>query len=177
MENHSPADTASDTPVTGSADGSVAGPGAERVEHQVRTARRRAAVDAGTRRGVAGDIAQAARALGQGAVMKATVAVLGFALEVAMVASFVFWGFQKDSPWDLIFGIGLPAVVVVLWGVFLAPRSERRLKATMVRWFALALFLLAAAALLLAGAQVLGILMAVFSIGQFIAAKYVDKTL
>lgn len=102
-------------------------------------------------------------------------AILGFVLEVAMLAAFVFWGFRQDSPWDLILGIGIPAVLVVAWGVFLAPRSERRLKPAIVCWVALALFLLAAVALFAAGAAVWGTLMALVSAGHFLGSQYVAR--
>lgn len=102
-------------------------------------------------------------------------AILGFVLEVAMLAAFVFWGFRQDSPWDLVLGIGIPAVLVVAWGVFLAPRSERRLKPAIVCWVALALFLLAAVALFAAGAALWGTLMALVSVGHFLGSQYVAR--
>ncbi|MEV8143938.1 YrdB family protein [Specibacter sp. NPDC078709] len=102
-------------------------------------------------------------------------AIFGFVLEVAMLAAFVFWGFRQDSPWDLVLGIGIPAVLVVAWGVFLAPRSERRLKPAIVCWVALALFLLAAVALFAAGAALWGTLMALVSVGHFLGSQYVAR--
>lgn len=97
-------------------------------------------------------------------------AALGFALEVAMVSAFLFWGFKQDSPWHLILGIGLPAVVVVFWGAFMAPRSDRRLPITLVRYLALGLFLAAALALISVGSTVLGSIMAVLAVANFVAA-------
>ena len=107
--------------------------------------------------------------------MAGGLAILGFVLEVAMLAAFVFLGFRQDSPWDLILGIGIPAVLVVAWGVFLAPRSERRLKPAIVCWVALALFLLAAVALFAAGAALWGTLMALVSAGHFLGSQYVAR--
>ena len=118
---------------------------------------------------------RAAGAVGKGPAITAGLGVLGFALEVAMLAVFVFWGFRQESPWDMVLGIGVPAIVVVLWGVFLAPRSERRLKPAVILWVATALFLLAAVALFGANAAVLGTLMAVFSVGYFAASGYVAR--
>ncbi|WP_218711528.1 YrdB family protein [Arthrobacter sp. BF1] len=118
---------------------------------------------------------RAAGAADKGPAITAGLGVLGFALEVAMLAAFVFWGFRQESPWDMVLGIGVPAVVVVLWGVFLAPRSERRLKPAVVLYVATALFLLAALALFGAKAMVLGTLMAVFSVGYFAASGYVAR--
>lgn len=108
-------------------------------------------------------------------VVAAGLATLGFVLEVAMLAAFVYWGFRQDSPWHLVLGIGIPAVLVVAWGVFLAPRSERRLKPAVVAWVALALFLLAAVALFAAGAVLWGTLMAVFSVGHFLGSRYLAR--
>jgi len=96
--------------------------------------------------------------------------VLAFALEVAMLAAFVYWGFKHTGPWNLVLGLGVPAVTVVLWGVFLAPRSERRRGPAAVRWLSLLLFLAAAAALFAAGSHLLGVLMAVAALAQFTAS-------
>jgi len=86
-----------------------------------------------------------------------------------MVAAFLFWGFRQGSPWNLVLGIGVPALVVVLWGIFMAPRSARRLPAVAVMWASLGLFLLAGAALLAVGAVVLGALMLVVAVAYFAA--------
>ncbi|WP_074709795.1 YrdB family protein [Arthrobacter alpinus] len=96
--------------------------------------------------------------------------VLGFALEVGMVAALLFWGFKQESPWHLILGLGVPAVVVVFWGAFMAPRSERRLSPDLVRWLALGLFLAAALALLTVGSTALGIVMLVLAAANFAAS-------
>lgn len=101
--------------------------------------------------------------------------VLGFALEVAMVAALLFWGFKQESPWHLILGLGVPAVVVVFWGAFMAPRSERRLGTELVRWLALGLFLVAAVALLTVGSTVLGIIMMVLAVANFSASRLLDE--
>ncbi len=97
---------------------------------------------------------------------------VGFALEVAMVAAFLFWGFGQESPWNLVLGIGIPAVTVVLWGAYLAPRSERFLGENIAQWVSLGLFLGAAAALLGAGLAVPGILLVVLSLGHVAAGRW-----
>lgn len=99
------------------------------------------------------------------------VAGMGFALEVAMIAAFLYWGLQQSSPWNLVLGIGIPAAVVVLWGVFMAPRSERRLPENTLRWTALGIFVLAGVALLAAGTMVLGVVMLVATGGYFVAER------
>lgn len=98
--------------------------------------------------------------------MRAVGAVLGFVLEVAMLAAFVYWSLRQPGPWDLVFALGIPAVTVVLWGVFLSPRSERRLANGAIRWIALLLFLTAAAALAASGAFTFAALMAGFALAH-----------
>lgn len=99
--------------------------------------------------------------------------VLGFVLEVAMLAAFLYWGFQQAAPWDMVLGLGIPVAVVVLWGAFLAPRSARRLPDATVGGASLALFLAAAAAL--AGAELAGlaIAMALLSLAHLAATHWV----
>ncbi|MFQ4147245.1 YrdB family protein [Arthrobacter sp. LAPM80] len=100
--------------------------------------------------------------------------VLAFVLEVAMIAAFLFWGFKQAGPWNLVLGIGVPAVVAVFWGAFMAPRSERRLPEKAVGGVSLGLFLAAAVALLSVGSTMLGVLMALVSVAQFAASRFVD---
>ncbi|WP_125609581.1 YrdB family protein [Specibacter cremeus] len=100
-----------------------------------------------------------------GAATSGAVLTVGFLLEVAMLAAFCFWGFSRDAPWNVVLGIGVPAVVVVLWGLFLAPKASRRLSRALVTVTSLALFLAAALALAVAGHPVLALILAVASVG------------
>ena len=54
---------------------------------------------------------------------------LRFLLELSLLAAFGYWGFRTGpSPvMKVVLGIGLPILVAVIWGVFLAPASARRL--------------------------------------------------
>ncbi|WP_154605740.1 MULTISPECIES: YrdB family protein [Arthrobacter] len=104
------------------------------------------------------------------------VAGVGFALEVAMIAAFLFWGLRQSSPWNLVLGIGIPAAVVVLWGIFMAPRSERRLPENIVRWAALGVFLVAGVTLLAAGTLVPGVVMLVATGGYFVAERALARS-
>lgn len=97
---------------------------------------------------------------------------LGFVLEIAMVASFLYWGFRQPSPWNLVLGIGVPAVVVVLWGIFMAPKGSRRLPLNVVSGVSLLLFMVAGAALLAAGATALGWVMLAVSLLWFAASRW-----
>ncbi|MGY1552994.1 YrdB family protein [Microbacterium sp. A588] len=47
---------------------------------------------------------------------------------VAAIASLVLWGFAMWTfPWNLVFGIGAPLLVLVIWALFLSPRPLLRL--------------------------------------------------
>lgn len=107
--------------------------------------------------------------------LRAANALLGFVLEAALLAALVYWGLAQPNPWNLVLAIGLPAVTVVLWGVFLAPRSERRLVPAAVRWLALLAFLAGAAALAAAGAMGFAVLLAAFAAVNFALAWFTDR--
>jgi hypothetical protein len=48
-----------------------------------------------------------------------------FLLELCMLAAVGYWGFKTHSGWamKIIFGIGLPILIAVIWGVFVAPKA------------------------------------------------------
>jgi hypothetical protein len=52
-----------------------------------------------------------------------------FLLELSMLAAVGYWGFKTHSSWGMkiLFGIGLPLLLAVIWGIFMAPRSAHRL--------------------------------------------------
>ncbi len=52
-----------------------------------------------------------------------------FLLELCMLAAVGYWGFKTHSSWamKILFGIGLPLLIAVIWGYFMAPRSAHRL--------------------------------------------------
>ena len=52
-----------------------------------------------------------------------------FLLELCMLAAVGYWGFKTHSGWALkiLFGIGLPLLIAVIWGTLMAPRSAHRL--------------------------------------------------
>jgi hypothetical protein len=52
-----------------------------------------------------------------------------FLLELSMLAAVGYWGFKTHSGWPmkLLFGIGLPILLAMIWGYFMAPRSTHRL--------------------------------------------------
>lgn len=83
-----------------------------------------------------------------------------------MVAAFVAWGFRAADPLWLwvVLGIGAPALAVFAWGTLIAPRAPRRLDDPARLVAEVALFGLAAAALVLAGLPIWGVALAVIAV-------------
>ncbi|WP_227687202.1 YrdB family protein [Spirosoma arboris] len=63
-------------------------------------------------------------------------------LELSMLASFGYAGFHSsDRPYrNYLVGFGLPLVAAILWGIFMAPRSNYRLGSPYRSFLALMLF-------------------------------------
>lgn len=94
--------------------------------------------------------------------MKAANLALAFLLELVAVGAFAYWGFvSAASPLNIVLAVGLAVVSIMLWGIFAAPKSTRRLKGNALLAFKLVFFALAALALILAGSEMLGIVFAV----------------
>lgn len=74
---------------------------------------------------------------------------LAFFLELAMFAAFSYAGFHTSGSalphWLL--GVGVPAVIIIFWGKYMAPNAEGRFSDLIRLSTALALFELAALAL------------------------------
>ena len=88
---------------------------------------------------------------------------LAFLLELVALGSFAYWGFNASDSTILkiVLGLGTPILAIVLWGVFAAPRSERRLKGSAYLVFKVIFFALAILALIAAGNLTLGVIFAV----------------
>jgi len=95
--------------------------------------------------------------------LKSLNVVISFLLEIAMLLAFGYWGFRTGQGlWlKLLLGIGVPLAVIIVWGLFLAPKAANRAGATFGVAITLILFYLAAAALLLAKQPVLAAVMMV----------------
>lgn len=96
--------------------------------------------------------------------LRGTNAGISFALELAMLAAFGYWGFTVGDglvAWALV--IALPLLGVLIWGLFFAPRSDRRLMLWPGALLSWALFLLAAAALWVTGQTALAIALALIA--------------
>ncbi len=75
-----------------------------------------------------------------------------FILELAAIAAFALWGASLDGVLvSVVVGVAAPTSMVVLWGLFAAPRSSRRLPTRARVPFELSVFALATAALLALG--------------------------
>lgn len=47
---------------------------------------------------------------------------------IAAMASVALWGFAMwEFPWDVVFGIGAPVIVLLVWALFLSPRPVLQL--------------------------------------------------
>ena len=81
-----------------------------------------------------------------------------FLLELCMLAAVGYWGFKTQSTWVLkvLFGIGLPVLIAVLWGTFLAPKATRPLSGASFLILELVLFSTGAFALFASGKPTLG---------------------
>ncbi|HLO32795.1 MAG TPA: YrdB family protein, partial [Anaerolineales bacterium] len=58
-------------------------------------------------------------------ILKSLNLLVRFLLELCMLAALGYWGFKTQSGWvmKIIIGIGLPILIAVIWGLFLAPRA------------------------------------------------------
>ena len=81
-----------------------------------------------------------------------------FLLELCMYTAVGYWGFKTQSTWVLkiLFGIGLPVLMAVLWGTFLAPKATHPLGSASFLILELILFSSGAVALFASGKWNLG---------------------
>ena len=94
--------------------------------------------------------------------MRAANLGLRFVLELGMLAALAAWGIHTGGSTvaDILLAVAAPAVAAVLWGLYAAPRSARRLSGGRLLAVQLVLLGLGAAALLAAGWTVLGLVFA-----------------
>ena len=96
---------------------------------------------------------------------------LKFALELAAFAALAWWG----ATVHIALAIAAPAIAIVLWGLFAAPRSERRLPRGPRVVFEAAVFAVAVLALLAVGAPILALVMAVLTVASFVMLVRFDQ--
>ena len=104
---------------------------------------------------------------------------LAFAVEIAMLAGFALAGWAATPiPWlRLVLTIGLPALAILMWAVWAAPKAgKRRLKPASLLLFKLTIFGFATLAWWLAGhsfiAAVFGTLAAINLIAAWAFRQY-----
>jgi hypothetical protein len=92
-------------------------------------------------------------------ILKVTNLALSFFLELCMVVAYGYWGFTTGGGLiaQLLLGIGVPLTVIVVWGIFLAPASNRRLKGLPHWILEIILFAASMVALFIAGRPTLSI--------------------
>jgi hypothetical protein len=83
---------------------------------------------------------------------------LKFVLELCMLAALAAWGAQAggSTAGDVLLAVAAPLAAAVVWGIYAAPQARRRLARAPRIALELAVFAIAAVALVAAGAHVLG---------------------
>lgn len=101
-------------------------------------------------------------------LLKALNAGLAFALELAMLAAFGYWGYRfGDALWlKWLVAIAIPVLTAAGWGLFFAPRAPRRLPLLPGALLSLGLFLLSAVALYYANQAGLALWLAITAIAN-----------
>lgn len=61
-----------------------------------------------------------------------------FLLEICMLLSLSYWGFHNHASY--LYGIGLPLLAALLWGIFAAPKSKNRLQMPYRMFFSIGFF-------------------------------------
>jgi len=81
-----------------------------------------------------------------------------FLLELCLLAAVGYWGFKTQSGWllKILCGIGLPVLIAVLWGMFIAPKAFRPLRGASYLTVELTLLALGSVALFASGKSTLG---------------------
>jgi hypothetical protein len=92
-------------------------------------------------------------------VLKNANLALAFFLELGVLAALGYWGFQtgQGTIAKIGLGIGAPAVAVVVWALFGAPKSMWHLQGPWFLMLRVVFFGSAAVALFIAGQRVLGV--------------------
>ncbi|HEX3592824.1 MAG TPA: YrdB family protein [Pseudonocardiaceae bacterium] len=97
---------------------------------------------------------------------------LAFALELAAIAALGYWGFRAGTStvMELLLGLGTPAVAIVLWALFAAPKAT---PGSPVLYWATVVVVFGGAALglMFAGQHLLGEVFALVVIANLVIVK------
>ncbi len=102
-------------------------------------------------------------------ILKPLNLALAFFLELCLLAAFVYWGFHLHTNifFQIIAGVGIPLVVILLWGIWLAPNADLRLGLGWLVVLKTVLFGLASIALILSDQPRFGIgLLGIFAVSE-----------
>jgi hypothetical protein len=97
--------------------------------------------------------------------------------ELGLLAALALWGVHAGSglPAELILGVGAPLLAVVVWGLFVAPASRRRLADPMRLVVEVVLFTAGAVALGAAGWLQAAVIFAVVVAGNIILDRALSQ--
>ena len=105
--------------------------------------------------------------------IKSAAAVLRFVLELCLVAAVGYFGFTFPGASAWILGLGLPAIVIAVWGMFVSPKAPRHLADRTRLVVELVLFVLGMGALAAVGQWPWGVaLFMVFVIDRLLLSAY-----
>lgn len=84
---------------------------------------------------------------------------LRFLLELVALGAIGYWGFQtgQNALMQFLLGIGMPLIVAIIWGLFVAPRARIVLNPLLKEGLALLVFGSAALALAAVGQNTIGV--------------------
>lgn len=102
---------------------------------------------------------------------------LALLLELVVIVALGYFGFVVEASWPgkIGLGIGLPVVAIVIWALFGAPRSRRRLKGFPFLLLQIIWFGSAAVALYFAGQPILALIFALLFVLNTILAYAWDQ--
>ena len=91
-------------------------------------------------------------------------------MELAMLAAYSYWGFHLDKGLltKLLFGIGTPILVTVIWGTFISPKASIPVTATIIIVLQTILFGCSVLALYWSGKTTLAIIFGVIILFEMI---------
>lgn len=109
-------------------------------------------------------------------MLKAIYQVIVFTMELVMLYSFWLFGYKTGSNTltHYVLAILLTAICIILWGIFAAPKSTKRLAMPYLGLFRCGMFLTAALFLFLLDQKTLAVVMAALAITTQAAAFYVE---
>jgi hypothetical protein len=86
-------------------------------------------------------------------ILKQLNLALRFGLELSLLAAVGYWGFRLQASWPMkiLLGIGLPVLVAIAWGLFVAPKATYALSGPLHLGVELGLLALGAGALFASG--------------------------